>query len=520
MILREWCRRTVPVALLFSACREAVTPRSVESITVSPGAVTLLLPLATQLSATVRDATGQALNGAAVTWVSSDSRIARVSTSGLVTAAALGVDTIVAEASGKRAIAVLTIVPKQLTIVPQLPSLFVADTIQLGSLATDANGAPVDSLRVAWQSNDVGVATVSRLGVVRGVAGGRTMISASSTGASDSVLVVVLAPSTRPNREIAFFSDQVDVSEVHTIRPDGSGGVRVSAAGEYATEYDWSPDGSKLAITYWLSDGVGHPGLYVMNADGSDPLRIAPAEFNPRWSPDGTTIAFRNEIRFGESDIYVIGANGLGLRRLTSQPGDEILPVWSPDGRRIAYMHSTGGLWELWVMHADGSHQRRINVPTAALHPRWSPDGKLIAFDNGSGIWLVTSHGQEGHGLRPLTINCQPNGTCNGPVSYTDPAWSHDGGRLAYSAYDQRGQRNFVVVSTVDGRELARVDAARCCASSSTLPDWSPDDARVAYGGARALYPFWPGVWVMNPDGTAPFFVTGPQNAFTGRWRP
>jgi Tol biopolymer transport system component len=459
------------------------------------------------------------LSGLVVKWSSSNPTIARVSTSGLVTTAALGVDTVVAEASGKQGSAVLTIAPKQIVLTPRLPSLFVADTIQLMAVVTDANDTPIDAAPVRWQSRDPGFATVSSAGVVSGVAAGRAIVSASAATGRDSVLVVVLSPSVRPNREVAFLTDsaQIGASQLHTIWPDGSGDTRVSGAGEYVTEYDWSPAGSQLAVVYVLNNGQGNPGLYVMNADGSNPVRIADAEFNPRWSPDGSTVAFRNEISTGQSDIYVIGATGLGLRRLTTQSGDEILPAWSPDGRRIAYMHSTGGPWELWVMDSDGNHQQHISLPTAALHPRWSPDGKLIAFDSGVGIWLVNA---DGSGVRPLTANCMSAGTCTGTASYTDPAWSNDAKRLAYSAYDQVSQHRSVVVSSVGGTELARVDAAACCALSSTLPDWSPDDSGVAYGGTRSTPPPWPGVLVMNPDGTGLRFLTGPQNASTGRWRP
>jgi Tol biopolymer transport system component len=62
----------------------------------------------------------------------------------------------------------------------------------------------------------------------------------------------------------------------------------------------------------------GLSGLDVMNADGSSLVQITAFEFNPRWSPDGSTIVFRNEIAVGESDIYVIPATGGYPHRLTT----------------------------------------------------------------------------------------------------------------------------------------------------------------------------------------------------------
>jgi Big-like domain-containing protein len=115
-------------------------PGLIASISVIPGRDTLVLARTGLLSATALDAVGNQLTGYTVTWASTDSAVARVSATGLVTTVSLGVDTIAATAGGRAGVAVLTVAPL-ITVSPRLPSLFAGDTVQLAASVTDANGA-------------------------------------------------------------------------------------------------------------------------------------------------------------------------------------------------------------------------------------------------------------------------------------------------------------------------------------------------------------------------------------------
>lgn len=75
----------------------------------------------------------------------------------------------------------------------------------------------------------------------------------------------------------------------------------------------------------------------------------------PTWSPDGRKIAFASE-RDGNSEIYVMNADGSNVTRLTDAGGN--FPAWSPDGRRIAF--ASGGGPDIYVMNADGSIVTRL----------------------------------------------------------------------------------------------------------------------------------------------------------------
>ena len=79
----------------------------------------------------------------------------------------------------------------------------------------------------------------------------------------------------------------------------------------------------------------------------------------PAWSPDGRKIAFTSE-RDGNSEVYVMNANGSGQRNLTRDPAYDADPTWSPDGRKIAFVSNRDGSYQVYDMNADGSGQRGL----------------------------------------------------------------------------------------------------------------------------------------------------------------
>jgi TolB protein len=141
-------------------------------------------------------------------------------------------------------------------------------------------------------------------------------------------------------------------------------------SGVFGGDPDWSPDGKEIAFV-GKRKNEPHFGIYVMNADGSKPKRLAPTDWEsqyPDWSPDGRKIVFTGVKNFG-FDLYVMNADVSGLTQLTRTPDEENWPTWSPDGKQIVYSF----LNDLRVMNADGSHSR---VLTEGGEPSWSADGR------------------------------------------------------------------------------------------------------------------------------------------------
>jgi len=76
-------------------------------------------------------------------------------------------------------------------------------------------------------------------------------------------------------------------------------------------------------------------------------------DFGPSWSPDGSKIAFWSD-RDGNSDIYVMNADGSEQTRLTDNSASDQEPAWSPDGRRVAFVSSRDGFTAI----SAGGHTR------------------------------------------------------------------------------------------------------------------------------------------------------------------
>jgi TolB protein len=286
-----------------------------------------------------------------------------------------------------------------------------------------------------------------------------------------------------------------------------------SARGDVQTPA-WSPDGRKLAF---VSERDGNAEIYVMNADGSEQenlTRQPSSDSHPSWSPDGGKLAFVSR-RDGNSEIYVMNADGSGLRNLTRTPSADRDPAWSPDGRAIAFVQECMprpgdprwrcGATYLYVVNADGSGLRRLTtVRGHALTPSWSADRKTIRY----GGYLVNADGSGRKKLHESRI-------WTGRNIALDGVWSPDGQRIAAvsvanSPARARPTKLGLWVTNADGSNARRVAAK----ATEGDPAWSPDGRRIAFRGLGI------GVnsdlYVVNADGSGLRRLT--RNAAKLRW--
>lgn len=155
---------------------------------------------------------------------------------------------------------------------------------------------------------------------------------------------------------------------------------------EVETSPVWSPDGTQIAY-------IAHSGLYpaikIVDAQTgelrSEMNELAGVSQQLSWSPDGTRLVFT--VTSATLVIYVMDISANRIFRLTDPAQDNFLPAWSPDGTQIVFVSERNLTSEIFVMHADGSDQRRLvdNPNTLAGYPAWSPDGSRIAFTSASG---------------------------------------------------------------------------------------------------------------------------------------
>ncbi len=226
----------------------------------------------------------------------------------------------------------------------------------------------------------------------------------------------------------------------------------------------WSPDGSRIAFH---SSRTGGGDIYVMNADGSGVRQLTdhPAsDGSPSWSPDGKQILFDSK-RSGNFDIWVMNADGTGSKRLTRDPGRDLAPSWSPDGSKIAYMSDRVGAFQVYVMNADGAEDRRMTMVNTNWFPQWSPDGKSLAFHVRRDVHVLSV---DATSFTRLTRD---------PDNGMYPSWSPTGDRIVFMSW--RGGPTEVYVMNADGTNQARLTHTE--KGDAIDPRWSPDGARIAY---------------------------------------
>ncbi|MEW5986446.1 MAG: hypothetical protein AB1791_07410 [Chloroflexota bacterium] len=148
--------------------------------------------------------------------------------------------------------------------------------------------------------------------------------------------------------------------------------------------FSWSPNGQKLLFSVLLADTYDIR-IYMVNADGSTPIRVNPNltggahESDPIWSPDGTKIAF-TQSGAGEPLVHIMDIDGSNVRFLTTG----VASSWSPDGQYIAFLrpdHQVGiGIGDLYIIGIDGQGSLRLVPDMNVAGPSWSPDGLWLAF--------------------------------------------------------------------------------------------------------------------------------------------
>jgi TolB protein len=146
----------------------------------------------------------------------------------------------------------------------------------------------------------------------------------------------------------------------------------------------WSPDGTRLAyVSFEERNGINKPIVYVHTlATGRRAIIANERGSNsaPAWSPDGNRLAVVLT-RDGNSQIYIVNADGSGLRRLSRSSGIDTEPTFTPDGREIFFTSDRGGSAQVYRVSVEGGEARRVTFggPFNA-RPQISPDGKSLAY--------------------------------------------------------------------------------------------------------------------------------------------
>jgi Tol biopolymer transport system component len=246
-----------------------------------------------------------------------------------------------------------------------------------------------------------------------------------------------------------------------------------------------------VAMAWWAKSFVGPgpagtsaPALSISPLTDSEGLSLSGS-----WSPDATQLAYDYTLN-GSMDIAVMSLGGGEPRLVAGGSNDETMPRWSPDGSRIAFLSDDGtGMNVYWVPPTGGARQKiaqthlqyldRFTSIAALGSQPWSPDGRRLVFSrleatNGVALWTADiESGQEARLTSP------PAGTSDWRA-----AWSHDGNWIVFSRLSTGSPSNLLLVPA-SGGEPREVHPDKTVYRGAAT--WSLDDHYLLFVSAGAF---------------------------------
>ena len=245
-------------------------------------------------------------------------------------------------------------------------------------------------------------------------------------------------------------------------------------------ELDISPDGERVAyVVTWIDTEKDEyrSTIHVAPTGGGTPVEFTRGptrDSAPRWSPDGSQLAFLSDRAGKDRQLYVMPVRGGEPRQLTSFSGHAGAASWSPDGTKIAF---SARVWIEPRPEDAGGRERWKQRPRHVTKAQYKTDGEGYTFDARSHVFVVdiatgdTKHFTEG--------------------DFDDGAesWSPDGRQIAFArtrgGKSEYSSRDIWVADVASGAALRITENV----GRATSPTWSPDGTTIACFGYDAQIP-------------------------------
>ena len=258
-----------------------------------------------------------------------------------------------------------------------------------------------------------------------------------------------------------------------------------------------APETPKIVFT---SIRAGNSDIYIMNADGTGEFRLTQhlsEDSEPKWAPTGDQILFVSERQDSVPDLFLMDADGKNIRKVFKDTVHRTSPAYAPDGKRIAYLRDTERA--IYTATITGEEEKQlVQVGKSNGEPDWSPDGTEIAFvstlgtrQGGSQIRIVSTQTNAQKILLPDEL----------PLMRA-PAWSPSGDEIAFSwlnldvwdvnvllqwgGGDAAWKNETLYVVNRDGSGLRRL--LNRAKARAVDPVWSPRDDEIAYRRSEPVF--------------------------------
>jgi Tol biopolymer transport system component len=282
-------------------------------------------------------------------------------------------------------------------------------------------------------------------------------------------------PSTASGRDRLAFVRPTGTGDIYRVQAGGPP-TPVIASSFWDSFPQYAPDGRRFAF----SSSRPNNEIWLADADGRNPTQFTHgpghSQGTPGWSPDGRSIAFDSEAEDHNVDIWTLGVDGSGLRQITHDPANDIMPSWSRDGRFIYFASNRTGGFQIWRVPAGGGAEEQVTRGGGILAVE-SLDGKTLYYQRSMGtsplLALPTAGGQERTTL-PCVVTfgyaVGPKGIYHAACA-TSGAAGAPGGSLMY--WDVAAGRD----QPVPGLKPDRIDEGLSV---------SPDGRSIVYGRWQA----------------------------------